>query len=144
IAVAFFGRWVLEAAYGTTYGEAHRYLLVLMVGNLALALLGAGPTVLLMSGRHREAMAGAVGWLLVAGPIAITAAIVGGPMALAVVSAGTTVGLYSLLAFITWVTTGVHLLPYLRTGSLELRSRVRAVWSRPPVLAPADPDGVGP
>ncbi|MEL7155972.1 MAG: glycosyltransferase, partial [Actinomycetota bacterium] len=32
IAVVFFGRWVLEAAYGTTYGEAHRYLLVLMVG----------------------------------------------------------------------------------------------------------------
>lgn len=144
IAVIFFGRWALEVAFGATYGEAHRYLLVLMVGNLALALLGAGPTVLLMSGRHREAMVAAVGWLLIAGPTAIIAAVLGGPMALALVSAGTTVGLYSLLAFVTWVTTGIHLLPYLRPGSLELRGRLRTVWSRTPALAPSGPDGVGP
>ena len=126
--VSVLGPWVLEVTYGPVYAGAHRYLLVLMIGNLALALLGAGPTVLLMSGRHHEAMRVAVGWVLVAGPTAIVAAVVGGPMALAVVSAGTTVGLYGLMAFVTWITTGIHLLPYVRPSRLELPRRPRAAF----------------
>jgi O-antigen/teichoic acid export membrane protein len=142
--VVVVGRPMLELIYGAPYGAAFPFLVVLMVGNVALALLGAGPVVLLMSGRHWEAMVVAVSWFAFAGPAAIVAAVVGGPMALAVASALTTVGLYGLLAVTTWIVTGVRLVPYLRPSQLQLPSLHRLGRPGPPVLVgPAGDGGVG-
>ena len=121
IVFVFFGRSLLELAYGPPYGDALPYLLVLMIGNVTLALLGAGPVVLLMSGRQRETMVVGGCWFAVAATGAVGAAVVGGAMALALASAMTTVGLYVLLAFTTWAVTGVRLLPYLDPRDIRAR-----------------------
>jgi O-antigen/teichoic acid export membrane protein len=123
VASFFFGESLLAWVYGPLYVDAHPYLLVLMIGNLALAVLGAGPVVLLMSGRQRETMVVCVSWFAVAAPTAVIAAIVGGAMALAVASAMTTIGLYLLLAFTTWTLTGIRLLPYLDPRHLQLPTK---------------------
>ncbi len=120
VIAVLFGRRLLELGYGSPYGDAHPYLLILLVGNLALALLGAAPVVLLMAHCHRHAMNVCVTWLAIVVPVVIGAAVMAGPVGLAIASALATVGLYSALAATAWVATGVPMLPYLNPSRLDI------------------------
>jgi O-antigen/teichoic acid export membrane protein len=62
---------LLRLAYGERFGAAHRYLVLLMVGNIGLVTLGVSSMLLLMAGRQRLAMALSLGWIAVAAPVAV-------------------------------------------------------------------------
>ena len=54
IAFALAGGWILQAAFGEAYREAHLILLVLAVGQCVNVLCGSAGYVLLMTGRQRD------------------------------------------------------------------------------------------
>jgi O-antigen/teichoic acid export membrane protein len=138
IGAIVFGRPFLALAYGSTYADAHPYLLVLLAGNLTLALLGAAPVVLLMTNCHRDAMKVGAVWFGAFAPVVVAAAALGGPIGLAVASATATVGLYTAMAVAAWTATGIALVPYLRPSNLEL-ARLLKNWRAEPTPALSTP-----
>ncbi len=137
VAAPLIGDRVLGAIYGDRFPEAHRYLVILIVGNVALTLFGASTVTLTMAGRPRLAMRLSVGWLVCALPIAVVVAMAWGPTALAVVSAAITVGLYLSMVAALWAISGIVLLP--RWPGSGRRHRRAAHQELPP--APAASDG---
>jgi O-antigen/teichoic acid export membrane protein/GT2 family glycosyltransferase len=111
LGAAAFGDQLLTLAYGERFASAQPFLVTLMLGNLALAMLGTSGVTLTMAGRQRVAMTVSACWFAVAAPLTGLAALEGGPVALAAASAASTVGLYLLLAAAVWVTTGIVILP---------------------------------
>lgn len=105
------GDVILTVLYGTEFADGHRYLGVLLLGNVSIIAFGVGTTVLIMARRQRLAMWISLAWLAMIGPTAALAALVGGPTALALASSLGTVGLVSLQAFAAWVVTGARLYP---------------------------------
>lgn len=135
------GDSLLTLAYGDRYADAYPYLVILMIGNLALTTLGTSAVVLVMGSRQKVAMTISAIWFAVAAPTAAALAFLGGPMPLAFASASTTVGLYCLMAFAVWVRAGITVFPYWRFWNI-VSPRDRLL-SRGRVSMPATDGGNG-
>lgn len=87
LVLAIAGPALLEFAYGESMRGAGLLLVIMAAGGLAKTAFGVNITVLIVSGHLTEASRTALAVLAVSVPVAIAAAVVGGPLALAVVSA---------------------------------------------------------
>jgi len=83
----------LRFAYGPDMAGAHLLLAVLAAAGVAKTAFGVNITVLIISGHIRRAAGTALGVLSVAIPAAVLAAVLAGPVGLAIVSATATVTL---------------------------------------------------
>ena len=85
--LAVLGETVVSWAYGPSMSGAGVMLLILAAGGIAKTALGGNITMLIISDNIDRAAVSALVVLAIAVPAGIAAAIIGGPMALAIVSA---------------------------------------------------------
>jgi O-antigen/teichoic acid export membrane protein len=84
--LAVFGRFVVEVAYGPSMRPAATMLLILATGGIVQASCQRSNTMLIVSGSITAAARTAILVLIVALPCAVAAALLSGPIALAVVT----------------------------------------------------------
>lgn len=87
VVLAAFGADLLGFAYGPSMREANVLLVVMAAGGIAKTALGVNITLLIISGHIAEAARTALIVLAVSVPVAVVAAVAGGPGWLAAVSA---------------------------------------------------------
>jgi O-antigen/teichoic acid export membrane protein len=116
--------WVLGVAYGEDLRAAAPLLVVLASGGLAMAVFGGCAVLLVVSG-HARAAAWSVGLTLaVVIPAGVAAGVLGGPMSLALVSAGSTVVLH-----VAYGVTCRRVLSEVPLPSLRVRRTLQALRS---------------
>lgn len=86
LALAAFGRAILGFAYGPDMGDTNVLLVILALSGIIQAALGTSLSLLIIGGHITELARVAVGVLLVFLPLAVAAAVAGGPIALAATS----------------------------------------------------------
>lgn len=84
--IAAFGPFAIELAYGPAMRPAGTLLLILAASGIIQAIFNVNVTVLIVGGYIKAAARTAAAVLIVALPAAVVAALLGGPLALAIVS----------------------------------------------------------
>lgn len=132
VALACFGDFALEVAYGPNMKDAAWLLVVLACGGIAQGAFGVNISLLIICGRIVEVARTAVIVLAVVLPCSIAAAAFGGPMPLAIVSA---CGM-ATLSVCEWLTARKYLehAPHPR---LNLVAAIRELASEKSRLSPA-------
>jgi O-antigen/teichoic acid export membrane protein len=100
VVLAILGPFALEIAYGPAMRPAATMLLIIAIGGIVQAFCKSSIILLIVSGQIRAAARTATILLIVSVPAAVTAVLVSGPIALAMV---TSLGV-AAMSFCQWLT----------------------------------------
>lgn len=127
ITLCLFGGLALQIAYGPSMREASTLLVILAASGIVQAALNANISLLIIGGYIREVSRTATMVLAIVMPCAIVAAVVGGPVPLAIVSSSGV----ALLSIAEWITAR-SVLDRAPRAHRHLITAARELLQRPP------------